>query len=198
MIVSLILGIFMVISSAYIFLKERKTGEANRMDPVCRMILIWVIVVSVLYVLLSRYLGFVLATSLATFILIFVNLNEGLTRKNARQFFVALTISEAALLVAYTVGRVVARTMTIAGRKGAIPKFLSSSGMIIGLTAVAAGAVIALEMLIARRIWPSSGVKDVRRNTVMSGTIAVISTEVLYIVFKQLFLVSLIPGLIFW
>lgn len=199
MIIPLILGIFMLASSFYIFLTDKKTQTAEKkMDPVDRRLFLSVLIISILYAALSRFLGFLLSTSLALYILVFINLNFGLGKDCIKPFFFGMLISEAVLLAVYTVGRTITRSMTIASRNGSLSGFFASSGAILAVTAIAAAALVFIAVFIARKALPKASSSDKVNSAFSAGMISLISTQALYLIFKQLFLVNLVSGLIGW
>lgn len=86
MIIPLLLGVFMLISSVYIFLTDKKNEKQEEMSPVERRLFWGVVIIAVLYVAMARMLGFVLSTSLAFYILVFLNYRQGFRKDELKSF----------------------------------------------------------------------------------------------------------------
>lgn len=198
MIIPLLLGVFMLISSVYIFLTDKKNEKQEEMSPVERRLFWGVVIIAVLYVAMARMLGFVLSTSLAFYILVFLNYRQGFRKDELKSFSLGLIVSEASAIGVYTACRLVIRALAIAGRQKTLPPFITSSGMILVLASILAGILIAALALIIRRIKPKEKASELFNQIFMSGMIAVISTVSFYLIFKQLFLVNLVSGIIGW
>ncbi|MDD4082068.1 MAG: hypothetical protein WC162_00660 [Sphaerochaetaceae bacterium] len=197
-IIPLVLGIFMFISSFYIWLTDKKVKDENvenKLNTVEKHLLILTIVLSLLYVSTARIFGFILSTSLLIYILTFANLTLGLQKSNLKAFFSGAIISEIILIAVYTAGRKLTRFLLINGRKQLIPAWLGSSVATLLLTILLVSVLFFIFNILINKIFKN---KNLFTQVKMSGAISVLTTEFLYLMFKQFFLVELIKGIIYW
>lgn len=198
MIIPLVLGIFMFISSFYIWLTDKKDKEQdaeNKLNTVEKHLLVLTIVLSLLYVATARILGFILSTSLLIYILTFANLTLGLRKSNLKAFFSGAIISEIILISVYTVGRKLTRFLLINGRKEIIPAWMGSNVAALLLTLLLVSLLFFALNFVINKIFKN---KNLFTQVKISGAISVLTTEFLYLMFKQFFLVELITGIINW
>jgi len=198
MIIPLVLGIFMFVSSFYIWLTDKKVkdeSEENKLNKVEKHLLVLTIVLALLYVAIARILGFILSTSLLIYVLTFANLNLGLQKSNLKALFSGALISEIILIAVYTAGRKLTRFLLINGRKQLIPAWMGSSVASLLLTLLLVSLLFFILNIIINKIFKN---KNLFTQVKIAGTISVLTTEFLYLMFKQFFLVELIKGIIYW
>lgn len=198
MAVPLVLGIFMLILSFFIFLTDKQEGPKAKMTAIEKQLLLLTVIVAIAYVALARALGFILSTSLVLYFLLFINLREGVHKADLKAFFIGLVSSVGLLTLVYTVGRLITRNMTIAARRGNLTGLLASSGVILIITLLAVSVVLALFIIVFKQITKKKELSELTRQTYLCLLISVISTETLYLIFKQLFIVNLVGGIIGW
>ena len=200
MLLPLVLSIFMFIASTILFITDR-ADDAYRSGGVQksqRGLFILTIVVSVLYVALMRHVGFIVTTNTLLVTLTFAYMREGVKREDLALWGGGVVGSLALLIAIYTIGRRVTRYLLLASRQGVIPKFLGSNGMTFGITLVLVGILFALVYIAGKKLLSRHDAAAPIHSLFQAGFIAMVSTELLYLIFRQLFLVELVRGLISW
>ncbi len=200
MLLPMVLSAFMFFASVYLFITDKRdeSSKPRAMTREERQLFVLTVCGAIGYVLLSRVLGFVLCTVLLLFILCFANMRKGLRRADAMAALLGCGGSLVSLLGLYSLCRVVTRSLLIAGRRGTIPSWLGSTTTTAALSMVITVIVVVAAIVLLRRIWPNSEQTQRSHDSWYSAVIAVATTEILYLVFKQLFLVELVKGPITW
>ncbi len=200
MLLPMVLSIFMFIASVYLFITDRPAADRKpvRLGKEERQLFLLTIVVAIGYVFLSRLLGFILSTSLVLFSLSFANLRAGLFRKDCKVWLVGLVSTTVLILGVYSAGRVTTRSLLMAGRQGAIPAWLGSTGMVVFLTLLVVSALIVMLLVLTRTRFSVEHSGAAVHSMWLSAMVSIISVEFLYLVFRQMFYVELVKGLITW
>ncbi|MDY4609498.1 MAG: tripartite tricarboxylate transporter TctB family protein [Sphaerochaetaceae bacterium] len=199
MVLPLFLSIFMFISSMYLLVTDRKdAGERDKMSREERQLFVLTFAFAIGYILLTRFLGFILCTVLLLFFLCFANLRRGVRKEDWKAALVGCVSSVIGILVVYSLGRVITRSLLLAARKGIVPSWLGASGTTSALSVLVVIVFTVIAILVCRRFWAADSSHDCGHSSWFAGVISVTTTEILYIIFKQLFLVELIKGLITW
>jgi putative tricarboxylic transport membrane protein len=188
------MGFLMLGLSTYLIFKETTKEQAERSVPAgARNLILLTIVLSVLYILVFRALGFILSTAILLFTLIYFNYQENVRLELLPRFAAGLISSAAFVLLVYTAGRFITRSLFYLGRARGYELFTSKvfSAFLVLLFV----AVLFAVLLISFRKTVN---KPEIRSMFIAGLIAAGVTEGLYLVFKQIFLVSLARGIVFW
>jgi hypothetical protein len=188
------MGFLMSGLSIYLILRETaKEQEEQAIPSGARKLILLTIVLSILYILAFRVLGFILSTAVLLFTLIYFNYHEDVRLKLLPRFFLGLISSTAFVLLIYTAGRFITRSIFYLGRARGYELFTSKvfSAFVVLLFAAALFAVL---LVFLRKTVN----KTETRSLIIAGLMAAGVTEGLYLVFKQIFLVNLARGIVFW
>jgi hypothetical protein len=188
------MGFLMLVLSIYLILRETaKEQEEQAVPSGARKLILLTIVLSILYILAFRLLGFILSTAILLFTLIYFNYHENVRLKLLPAFSVGLVSSTAFVLLIYTAGRFITRSLFYLGRARGYELFTSKvfSAFVVLLVAAVLFAVLLV-------FFRKTVNKVETRSTLIAGLMAAGVTEGLYLVFKQIFLVNLAKGIVFW
>lgn len=194
------IGSIMLIVSMYIILSGREkedTAAEKPHDIASRKLVILSIIVPILYIFLFRLLGFVVMTIFLLFTLIYFSYRKDIKWKSLPQYLFGFIISTASIITIYSIGRYLTRMFIRTGKRSGI-EFLSNnlftSASVIAVTTV----IFFLAVLISNRVKPKGTTAGEPNHLFISILTSVGVTEFLYIIFKQIFWVSLAKGVIFW
>ena len=183
------IAIFMTLGFLYITIKERSEGAKMEKETV--FLFAVTALLAIIYVLLTKTVGFVILTTLVLYTLEYLYSTIGEKRKGCE----ALVGGASTLVVTvlfYTLMRLITKTLSRLARGGVIPSIFSKATV---------GAVVSIVFVLAVIILLSFTVgKALRRKglgRVGDASLITFSTVlILYVVFKQFFLVALAPGLL--
>lgn len=200
MLIPLTIGILMFLLSTYIWLTEANEIKNKKMEKSDKELFIITTITAVLYVVMQRVLGFILSTSICMYILFFAYQNNGLKKDKIGLFFSGMGIMEIELLIIYTLGRIVTRYLIIQSKMNNIPLWLSSSPFIIFINLIILIAILVLHTKIKNKIFNNinSDNNELFVSINKACVITITSITIFYLIFKQLFLVNVISGIIFW
>jgi hypothetical protein len=188
------MGFLMLGLSTYLIFKETTKEQAERsVSAGARNLILLTIFLSVLYILVFRSLGFILSTAILLFTLIYFNYHGNIRLELFPGFAAGLVSSTAFVLLVYTAGRFITRSLFYLGRARDFE--LLTSKVFSAFTVFVVVVLMFAVLLVFLR-------KTVNKPRVRSVLVAVLTaagvTEGLYLVFKQIFLVSLARGIVFW
>lgn len=186
----LILGL-----SVYLVLKEATSDKAEEkpLDAGAVKLIGLTLTLSVLYICSFRYVGFVLSTNLLLFTLIYFNYQKDITWRMIPRFLTGAVASSGFLLLLYSLGRYITRSLLIMGKQSKI-EMLTNRLAITGITFV----VLAVIFLVILGVVTKRLKTEHDQSLIPAIFVAVGGTEFLYLVFKQIFWVSLAKGVVFW
>ncbi len=203
-------GFIMLAFSLYLtFSSRREKNEEDVLDRETRNLVILSILLPVLYITVFRYVGFIILTSAMLFTLIFFYYRKGIFLSDAGRYLWGLILSVLLTLSVYTVGRLVTRFFVRYGKhvssKLLSGRMFTSLVVLILLAVILAVVNMFYKMFYKRRKGRIGNVSRSNTNresidsTLFTAMItATAITEILYLVFKQIFWVSLARGVIFW
>jgi len=188
------IGFLMLGVSIYLFFKERKSGEEEiTLDSASKKLIILTIMLSILYILFFRFVGFILSTNILLFTLIYFYYKRDIRWNMIQNFSIGLFLSVGLMIPFYSIGRFTTRFLFLIGRNSNIEIF-SGRLFITGVAFLVLLCIFFTILLLFRKV-----IKDENfRIPLLSGFISIGVTQFIYIVFKQIFWVSLAKGLIFW
>ncbi len=196
MVLPLFLSVFLFIASLYLVITDKRSGEQEKMTKEERQLFALTFLFSIGYIFLTRILGFLLCTVMLLYYLCFANQRKGLKHEDWKVAIIGGMFSLLSTVAVYSIGRFVTRTLLLASRKGTIPSWLGSSGVTSVLSVLILLSVVLLTISISRKRWPLDGDHDTAHAGWIAAVISIATTELLYIIFKQLFLVELSKGLL--
>lgn len=185
----MVMAVFMFVGFLYITLKERSSGEG--MDPETRRLFIITLVLSVLYVLLIKTVGFVILSSLLLFGLEYIYATSG-EKGGQRTLLLGSLGTTAATVFLYFIMRLITRNLMSLGRAGVLPGIFAVTTFeaAISLVYVAAVAFLLHRTVCARLRGRGLG------KLAGAGLLTAATVLFLYVVFKQFFSVNLAVGLL--
>jgi hypothetical protein len=187
-------GFLMLGLSVYLVFRETtRTLTEQAVPSGAQRLILLTIVVSLLYILVFRTLGFILSTHILLFTLIYFNQRQDVRTQYVAPFAAGLVPSTVFVLLVYTAGRFVTRGMSVLGRSSgtALLSNKSFASLVVFLLLAGLFALVVVALRRPRR-RPSF------RQQLLSALTAAGMTELLYLVFKQIFLVNLARGIVAW
>ncbi|MFA5699468.1 MAG: tripartite tricarboxylate transporter TctB family protein [Sphaerochaeta sp.] len=199
MLLPLVLAIFMFVGFATLFITDKKGKDApSPMTTSQKRLFGLTALMAALYVLFARSVGYLLTTVTLIHTLTFFYLIGDVQVKNLKHWIVSLLGSIAVLIGLYSIGRKVTRTLLLSARAGSIPAFFGSPSAVVAIVLVLLAALY-LGILYGGKKLLKGKLEDEAMNAAwLSGLIAVATTELIYLIFRQLFLVELVRGIIGW
>lgn len=200
MMLPLVLSIFMFVASTILFLTDKKSQEAaqNSRGVSEQRLFLLTLILAILYVAAMRPLGFIITTAMLVFTLMFFYLQGTVVRKDVATWAVGTVATLAVLLALYSIGRVISRYLLLSARQGRIPQWLGSTGVVAGVVLVIVLVLYYLLYKLTRARFHHERVPVAVSHAFDACMISAITTELIYLVFRQMFLVELVPGLITW
>lgn len=200
MMLPLVLSIFMFVASTILFLTDKKPQEAvqNSQGASEQRLFLLTLIVAILYVAAMRPLGFIITTAMLVFTLMFFYLQGTVVRKDVATWAVGTVATLVVLLALYSIGRVISRYLLLSARQGRIPQWLGSTAVVAGVVLVIVLVLYYLLYKLTRARFHHERVPVAVSHAFDACMISAITTELIYLVFRQMFLVELVPGLITW
>ncbi|RKX77773.1 MAG: hypothetical protein DRP87_08200 [Spirochaetes bacterium] len=186
-------GFIMLASSLYIFTKEERKREENKekIKPETKRVILINLLLSFLYVFLFRRLGFILCTTVFIYTLVYFNRIKNVQIKLLPEYLTGLTAGTIFTLLIYSLGRFITRYLYSWGRSTDISLF-TNSNFSAGITFFILAAIFLIAVFLLKR-WRKN-----KNHMLFPIFIATGVTEIIYLVFGQIFMVSLAKGVIFW
>lgn len=184
-----IIAVFLFLGFLFITIKERPDG--NKMDKETLALFCVTFVLALLYVLLSKSIGFVILTSIVLYSLEYLYSTIGEKRSPLSSFLggvgtIFLTSG------VYTLMRLVTKTLGRMARNKAIPSFFNSSTVLAVISVVFVFLFIVILYFTLHKLLKNKGLVRIAN----SGLITFSTVLLLFVVFKQFFLVALAPGIL--
>ena len=196
MMLPLFLAVFMFAASAYLFITDTTTVAREKTGKPEKGLFVFTLALSVAYILLMGTLGFILCTCFLLFCLCFTGSRGGFCREDLKTGGLWLLFSLLFQITLYSLGRYVSRALMMMSRSGSVPAWVGNTGFLVLAVSLVLAGICFLTILTLRK--PISKASIVTRHAWVSALVAVITTQALYLVFRQLFLVQLAQGLITW
>ena len=183
------MALFMFLGFLYLTLKEKPDGEP--MDPGTKKLFFITLVMSVLYVLLIRHIGFIILSTILLYGLeyIYTTVDE---KRNAKEVLGGGAITIAITTVVFIIMRTITKTLMSLGRDGALPSIFTVATFEAAISAV---FVILAAVFVNKTLFKTMKVKGLNRAS-SAGILPLTTVLLLYIVFKQFFSVNLAPGIL--
>ena len=183
------MAVFMFLGFLYLTLKVKPDGEP--MDPGTKKLFFITLVMSVLYVLLIRHIGFIILSTILLYGLeyIYTTVDE---KRNAKELLGGGAITIAIITVVFIIMRTITKTLMSLGRDGALPSIFTVATFEAAISAV---FVILAAVFVNKTLFKTMKVKGLNRAS-SAGILTLTTVLLLYIVFKQFFSVNLAPGIL--
>lgn len=191
--VPIILGLALFVLAASLALSafRHAAEEEETSSAIDGFLVIAMLILSVAYTFLLRYVGFILTTSVLLYLLVF------LARARLRQdistlaLAVGLLINTALMVGIFWVNRYLALSLAHYGREAGVA-ILSSRFSLSAIGLIVTGAIVVALNVVLRRI----GGKALSAKFAVALLVSISTTQILDIVFRQVFQVSLPFGLL--
>ncbi len=183
------MALFMFLGFLYLTLKEKPDGEP--MDPGTKKLFFITLVMSVLYVLLIRHIGFIILSTILLYGLeyIYTTVDE---KRNAKEVLGGGAITIAITTVIFIIMRTITKTLMSLGRDGALTSIFTVATFEAAISAV---FVILVAVFVNKTLFKTMKVKGLNRAS-SAGILTLTTVLLLYIVFKQFFSVNLALGIL--
>ena len=183
------MALFMFLGFLYLTLKEKPDGEP--MDPGTKKLFFITLVMSVLYVLLIRHIGFIILSTILLYGLeyIYTTVDE---KRNTKELLGGGAITIAITTVVFIIMRTITKTLMSLGRDGALTSIFTVATFEAAISAV---FVILVAVFVNKTLFKTMKVKGLNRAS-SAGILTLTTVLLLYIVFKQFFSVNLAPGIL--
>lgn len=185
----IIIAIFLIAGFLFITLKERPTGEKLNKETLCLFFI--TLSAALLYVLLTKIIGFVILSSLLLYSLEYIYTTIGEKRKPLPAIVGGiLTV----LLTGgcYTLMRLMTKTFGRMARKGALPSLFSNGTF---MAVICLTYVLLIVILLGFTVIKFLSKKGFKRES-NAGLLTLAIVLITFVIFKQFFLVGLAPGLL--
>ncbi len=156
-------------------------------------LVVFAVAATLLYIATFRLLGFILGTNLLLFLLVYFSFRREVRLEMALPAAWGAAASSAFVLVLYSLGRLVTRSMVLYGKRADL-ELLTNKPLTAAAALLAAGVPYLLVLLLTRK----AGRREAARHWRTAFLTAPAVTEIFYLVFRQVFLVSLARGLSAW
>ncbi|NIS59676.1 MAG: hypothetical protein GTO13_02905 [Proteobacteria bacterium] len=187
-------GVIMLATSIYLTLREKPAAVGpEKLDEGSARLIVLTIALTVFYILLFRTTGFILSTNALLFTLIYFNYRKGMEWHMVPGFGLGFVLSSGFVLLIYSLGRFITRSLVLYGKRSDLEVF-SGKLFTSGVTMVILALIFLATLFISGKITRSAEGKYTRISVLTAPAV----TEILYLVFKQIFLVRLAKGLITW
>ncbi len=188
-------GLLMLGISIYLFFKESAAagGEKRGPDTASVKLVALTIALSIVYILSFRYLGFLLSTYFLLVTLFYFNAAGDIGWKLIPRFMAGAGVGCAFTLLLYSLGRTITRYLVLSGKRSKM-EVLSNRLFTTGITF----AVLSVLFIISLGIGGKYLKSKTSRRMITAVGVSAATTELLYLVFKQIFWVSLAKGIIDW
>ncbi len=184
-----IIAVFLFLGFLYITIKERPDGK--KMEKESFVLFAVTFVLALLYVLLTKTIGFVILTTIVLYTLEYLYSTIGEKRKPLSAILGGVgTLAITAIV--YTLMRLLTKTLGRMARAGSLPSAFTSSTLNAVISVVFVLVFIILLYFTLHKLLKKKDLKRVGD----AGLITFSTVLLLYVVFKQFFLVALAPGLL--
>lgn len=185
----IIIAIFLIAGFLFITLKERPTEE--KMNKETASLFFITLGAAISYVLLTKTIGFIILSTLLLYSLEYLYTTIGEKRKPLEATIGGL-ITIISTVGFYTLMKFMARALARMARNGMLPDLFGNSTVI---AVICLGYVLIIVTLLSLTLGRFLSRKKLNRSG-NAGIITLAVVLIIYVVFKQFFLVGLAPGLL--
>lgn len=183
------MSFFMFVGFLYLAFKDKDLNEP--MHPVTKRLFIFTLVSSILYVLLIRYIGFIIMSTLLLYSMEYVYTTVGKERNNKEMIYGGLATTGLTTLIFYGMRNITKTLLRMAMRKTLPPIFSVASFQAL----ISIAYVLLIAFILYKTIYKKLKAQS-RDEVASAGFLTIIIILLLYVVFKQFFSVNLAPGIL--
>lgn len=200
MVLPLVLSVFMFLVSTFLFLtdkpqSESRSSELGRDDL---QLLVLTFIISIVYILMMRTLGFIICTVILLYTLVFFYQRHGIRKNDLSVWFVGVIVSTLMTLGVYSIGRTITRFLFRISRENLNLAWIGSRSFTLFVVLSVVIVVFVVILFVSRSFFRENRAGDTINSAWIACMVSVASTELLYIVFRQAFFVQLAQGLVAW
>lgn len=200
MVLPLVLSVFMFLVSTFLFLtdkpqSESRSSELGRDDL---QLLVLTFIISIVYILMMRTLGFIICTVILLYTLVFFYQRHGIRKNDLSVWFVGVIVSTLMMLGMYSIGRTITRFLFRISRENLNLAWIGSRSFTLFAVLSAVIVLFVVILFVSRSFFRENRAGDTINSAWIACMVSVASTELLYIVFRQAFFVQLAQGLVAW
>lgn len=200
MVLPLVLSVFMFLVSTFLFLtdkpqSESRSSELGRDDL---QLLVLTFIISIVYILMMRTLGFIICTVILLYTLVFFYQRHGIRKNDLSVWFVGVIVSTLMTLGVYSIGRTITRFLFRISRENSNLAWIGSRSFTLFVVLSVVIVVFVVILFVSRSFFRENRAGDTINSAWIACMVSVASTELLYIVFRQAFFVQLAQGLVAW
>lgn len=200
MVLPLVLSVFMFLVSTFLFLtdkpqSESRSSELGRDDL---QLLVLTFIISIVYILMMRTLGFIICTVILLYTLVFFYQRHGIRKNDLSVWFVGVIVSTLMTLGVYSIGRTITRFLFRISRENLNLAWIGSRSFTLFAVLSAVIVLFVVILFVSRSFFRENRAGDTINSAWIACMVSVASTELLYIVFRQAFFVQLAQGLVAW
>lgn len=200
MVLPLVLSVFMFLVSTFLFLtdkpqSESRSSELGRDDL---QLLVLTFIISIVYILMMRPLGFIICTVILLYTLVFFYQRHGIRKNDLSVWFVGVIVSTLMMLGMYSIGRTITRFLFRISRENLNLAWIGSRSFTLFAVLSAVIVLFVVILFVSRSFFRENRAGDTINSAWIACMVSVASTELLYIVFRQAFFVQLAQGLVAW
>lgn len=200
MVLPLVLSVFMFLVSTFLFLtdkpqSESRSSELGRDDL---QLLVLTFIISIVYILMMRTLGFIICTVILLYTLVFFYQRHGIRKNDLSVWFVGVIVSTLMMLGMYSIGRTITRFLFRISRENSNLAWIGSRSFTLFVVLSVVIVVFVVILFVSRSFFRENRAGDTINSAWIACMVSVASTELLYIVFRQAFFVQLAQGLVAW
>lgn len=200
MVLPLVLSVFMFLVSTFLFLtdkpqSESRSSELGRDDL---QLLVLTFIISIVYILMMRTLGFIICTVILLYTLVFFYQRHGIRKNDLSVWFVGVIVSTLMTLGVYSIGRTITRFLFRISRENSNLAWIGSRSFTLFAVLSAVIVLFVVILFVSRSFFRENRAGDTINSAWIACMVSVASTELLYIVFRQAFFVQLAQGLVAW
>lgn len=184
-----VIAIFLIAGFLFITLKERPTGE--KMSKESFSLFIITLGAAILYILLTKTIGFIILSTILLYSLEYVYTTIG-EKRNPLEAIIGGLVTIFSTVGFYTLMKFMSKGLARMSRKGVIPALFGNSTFI---AVICLGYVLIIVTLLSLTLRKFLSAKKLNRSG-NAGIITLAIVLIIYVVFKQFFLVGLAPGLL--
>lgn len=188
-VIPIMIALFLVLGFLFITLKDRP--EESKRNNGTAFLFVTTLILALLYVLLTKSVGFIILTTIVLYSLEYIYTTIDESRRPVLGI-IGGTATVISITAFYTLMRLITKIMLRMGKKGALPAIFGKNSTIAVICLLYIFVIVTILELTVVQTLKKRGLEK----EATAGIITIAVVLFLYVVFKQLFLVGLAPGLL--